>query len=91
MSKYGINNTPKEVMQLFATNTRILRKQQKLTQKDLSDKSGVAYASIKKFESTGIISLESFLKLCNALDRLGELETILQTSDFENKSKLFDV
>lgn len=91
MYKYGINNTSKEVMELLANNVRILRKQKKITQKSLSNKSGVAYASIKKFESTGIISLESFLKLCNALGRLDELETILQISDYENKSKLFDI
>lgn len=86
-----MNSTANEVMQLLAKKTRILRKQKKLTQKKLSDKSGVAYASIKKFESTGIISLESFLKLCNALGRLNELEAILKVADYENKSKLFDI
>ncbi|PCI07503.1 MAG: hypothetical protein COB73_08150 [Flavobacteriaceae bacterium] len=91
MNKYGMNSTANEVMQLLAKKTRILRKQKKLTQKKLSDKSGVAYASIKKFESTGIISLESFLKLCNALGRLNELEAILKVADYENKSKLFDI
>lgn len=91
MSKYGIHHTPKEIMRLIASNIRKLRKQKKITQKELSDKSGVAYATIKKFESTGIISLESLLKLCDTLGRLHEFESILQFTSLEAKSKLFDI
>ncbi|MBL4658140.1 MAG: hypothetical protein JKX73_09085 [Flavobacteriales bacterium] len=58
---------------------------------ELSRKSGVAYGTIKKFETTGIISLESLLKLCNALGRLGEFETILQTDNNRHKEHLFDI
>jgi len=91
MSKYGIHNTPKEVMLIVASNVRIIRKKKKMTQKQLSGKSGVAYASIKKFESTGIISFESLLKLCNALDRLYEFEELLQFDINDDKAKLFDI
>ncbi len=67
-----------------------LRKEQKITQKELSERSGVAYASIRKFESTGIISLESLLKICDALQRLEDFETILLVSDMNRKRKLFN-
>lgn len=41
------------------------------SQKTLSERSGVSYGSLKKFERTGQISLESLLKIALAL---GELE-----------------
>lgn len=56
-----------------------------MTQKELSERSGVAYASIRKFESTGIISLESLLKISEALKRLTDFESILLPSDLKRK------
>jgi len=91
MSKYGKQNTVKEVMLIFAQNLRKIRKNKKLTQKELSSKSGVAYASVKKFETTGIISLESFLKLVDAVERLSEFELLLLENNLEEKRSLFDI
>lgn len=88
---YGVDKTPREVMLLIAANLRVVRKEQKITQQMLSEKSGVAYASIKKFESTGIIALESLLKLCNALGRLSEFEKILKPNQLNDKENLFDI
>lgn len=90
MGEYGDENTPKEIMILLSKNVVILRKQEKMTQKELSKRSGVAYASIRKFESTGIISLESFLKICDTLKRLKEFESILLPDDMKRKRDLFD-
>ncbi len=90
MGAYGDQNTPKEVMLLLAKNIVVLRKQKKMTQQELSLRSGVAYASVRKFEKTGIISLESLLKICQTLNRLKEFETILIPDDLERKMKLFD-
>ena len=53
--------TPKELSLLIAANVRKRRKGQKLSMQDLSDKSGVSYGSIKRFESIGEISLKSLL------------------------------
>ena len=55
--------TPKELSLLIAANVRKRRKGQKLSMQDLSDKSGVSYGSIKRFESIGEISLTSLLKI----------------------------
>lgn len=77
-------------MLLLSKNLVELRKQQKMTQKELSERSGVSYASIRKFESTGIISLESLLKVCEALNRLTDFESILLPNDIKRKKDLFD-
>lgn len=43
------------------------RKKLKITQKALCSRSGVSYATIRKFEKTGEISLSSFFKISHAL------------------------
>lgn len=90
MGEYGDQKSPKEIMILLSKNSITLRKQEKMTQKELSERSGVAYASIRKFESTGIISLESLLKISEALKRLTDFESILLPSDLKRKKDLFN-
>lgn len=91
MKKYELANTPREMMQVLANNLRGIRKSQKLSQKKLSEISGVSFATVKKFELTGVISLESFLQLCRAVGRLDELEKLLLLNDLESKRHLFDI
>ncbi len=90
MGMYGDQKSPKEVMLLLSKNSIALRKQERMSQKELSERSGVAYASIRKFESTGIISLESLLKISESLKRLTDFESILLPSDMKRKKDLFD-
>ena len=90
MGKYGDDKSPKEIMLLLSKNVIVLRKQKKMSQKELSERSGVAYASIRKFETTGIISLESLLKICEALKRLTDFELILHQNDIKRKKDLFN-
>ena len=54
------------------------RKQMKISQRELSQKSGVTYASIRRFESTGEISLTSLLKIAHALDALKDFENLFK-------------
>jgi hypothetical protein len=42
------------------------------------------------FETTGIISLESLLKISEALKRLTDFESLLLQNDMERKKNLFD-
>jgi len=90
MGAYGDQKSPKEIMILLSKNIIALRKQEKMSQRELSERSGVAYASIRKFESTGIISLEPLLKICEALKRLTDFESILLPSDMKRKKDLFN-
>ena len=54
------------------------RKKMHLSQRDLANKSGVSYASIRRFENIGEISLNSLLKIANALDCLEEFNSIFK-------------
>ena len=91
MGKFGIQDTTKEVMMTLARKFSSLRTGQKFTQKELSEKSGVAYATVRKFETKGIISLESLLKLADVLGELDAFESMFNDAGSVNKEKLFDV
>ena len=52
------------------------RKKMKISQKKLAEKSGVTYASIRRFESMGEISLTSLLKIAEALNSLSDFNEL---------------
>ena len=54
------------------------RKERKLSQKALAQASGVSYASIRRFEQTGEISLRSLVKLANAIGCLSDFEELFK-------------
>ena len=61
-----------------------LRKRRKITQKALAAKSGVSLGSIKRFEQSGEISLQSLTKLEIALEVEGELDTLFDSVPFQS-------
>lgn len=73
---YTISSTPDSVSKELAKRHKVLRKQLKLTQAETAERSGVSLGSLKRFESSGQISLESLLKLANLLNRLSDFDNI---------------
>jgi transcriptional regulator with XRE-family HTH domain len=61
---------PSEMSRILATKARGLRLQHRMKQSTLSEKSGVPAISIRRFESTGNISLSSLLKIAGVLNCL---------------------
>lgn len=70
--------TIQSVTEQFVEREKHRRKKMHLSQRDLANKSGVSYASIRRFESIGEISLNSLLKIANALDCLEEFNSIFK-------------
>jgi transcriptional regulator with XRE-family HTH domain len=68
--------TPCEMQKEIASRARDLRLELNLSQQTLSEKSGVSYGSLKKFEQTGQISLESLLKLAVILGSMDDFRTL---------------
>ena len=88
-NKYSLEqyiNSPsiKNVTERLVEKVKTRRKEQKLTQRALSDKSGVAYASIRRFENFGEISLVSLLKMAKALDCLEDFDLLFATKKIAN-------
>ena len=59
-----------------------LRKRKKITQKQLATRSGVSLGSLKRFEQSGEISLQSLTKIAIALDVENELEGLFDNVPF---------
>lgn len=83
VNKFDIGQFVETLTEQSVTNgiverMKIRRKQMKLSQRQLSQKSGVTYASIRRFETTGDISLASLLKIAHALDALKDFESIFK-------------
>ena len=70
--------TEQSVVNGIVERAKKKRKQMKISQKELSSKSGVTYASIRRFETTGEISLTSLLKIAHALDALKDFENLFK-------------
>ena len=68
--------TAEELNQALALRLKKLRKLRGLSQQQLSERSGVSYGSLKRFESTGQISLLSLTKLALALNCADELRSL---------------
>lgn len=68
--------TPREMQKAIASRARDLRLDLNLSQHTLSEKSGVSYGSLKKFEQTGQISLESLLKLAVILECMDDFKPL---------------
>ena len=66
-------DTPSDVTLRLANRLKSIRKRKKITQKQLAGRSNVSYATLRKFEKTGRISLESFVKLTMELGVIQEI------------------
>lgn len=62
----------------IAKRFRSIRKNKKVSQQRLSVISGVSYASIRRFEKSGNISLESLVKLALALQLYDDLDNLFK-------------
>ena len=74
--------TWKEINTEIAERMIQLRKRKKLSQKSLALRSGVSLGSLKRFEQTGEISLQSLTKIAIALEVEGELEELFSKVPF---------
>ena len=87
------NTSPVDINNGIAQRIRTIRKRRKITQKKLSELSGVSLGSVKRFETSGEISLLSLTKIAIALDIEKELCTLfsdvpyLSLKEIENQQK----
>jgi len=70
--------TPSDMMNTLKTKFRQRRKALGYTQTELSSRSGVSLGSLKRFENSGQISLESLLKLAFVLECLGDFSSLCE-------------
>ena len=79
---------PMAIQQKIAERVKERRLEKNLTQEALSKMSGVSYASLRKFESTGEISLKSLLKIAVAMDAVTEFEKLFSEPAYTTMDEL---
>jgi transcriptional regulator with XRE-family HTH domain len=87
---FGLSKKPADSLREIANRHKVLRKQAGFSQSELAKRSGVSLGSLKRFETTGQISLESLLLLADVLNRLDDFDAILKPiENLEAIEKLF--
>jgi transcriptional regulator with XRE-family HTH domain len=81
-------SSPKDIERLLADRVRAARLALGWKQATLAERSGVTLASLRRFERTGKVSLESLLRLCHALGRIDEFEQLLRPPAVQSLDEL---
>lgn len=73
--------TPHDITEELRAKFKARRRSLKYTQNELATRSGVSLGSLKRFESSGKISLESLLKLALVLECLENFSSLCEESE----------
>ncbi|MEE1377401.1 MAG: helix-turn-helix domain-containing protein [Oribacterium sp.] len=76
--------TAEELNQKLTQRIRNIRRRRSISQKKLAEMSGVSYGSIKRFETSGQISLISLTKIAIALDLADELRNLFTQAPYKD-------
>lgn len=76
--------TAEELDQKLAQRIRNIRRRRLISQEKLAEMSGVSYGSIKRFETSGQISLISLTKIAIALDLADELRNLFTQAPYKD-------
>ena len=68
----------------MVNKVRARRKELKISQKDLAFKSVVSYESIRRFETTGEISLKSLIQIAKVLNSLEDFNKLFVYTQITN-------
>lgn len=77
MSKYSLK-TPQKTRQELAARLKELRLAKGWRQVTLAERSGVSLGSLRRFETSGRVSVDNLLKLAFALRRLDDFDGLFE-------------
>ncbi len=83
MNEY-IWETAEELDKKIADRVRLIRKRRSISQEKLAQISGVSFGSVKRFETTGQISLLSLTRISMALDMADDLRQLFTEVPYRN-------
>ncbi len=83
MNEY-IWETAEELDKKIADRVRLIRKRRSISQEKLAQLSDVSFGSVKRFETTGQISLISLTKIAMALDMADDLRQLFTEVPYRN-------
>ena len=80
--------TPVETQSLLASRFKTLRLVAGYKRATLARKTGVSESSLKRFETSGEISLKSLLRLSHGLNKLQEFSSLFEPPEAETLAEL---
>lgn len=83
--------SPFEMANEIAKKAKNKRLKHNLSQQTLSEKSGVSYGTLKKFEQKGQISLESLLKIALALGEMDKFDQLFAKTNDQLPASLDEI
>lgn len=90
MNNFSFLKSPNELNMDIAKRVSARRKEQNITQEQLSVKSDVSYGSIKRFERTGEISLSSLVKIAFALGLEDDFDLLFAKKGYASIQEVID-
>ena len=69
---------PRVIRQEMAERFRKVRLSRNMSQKEVAERSGVSLASVRKFETTGDISLKGLVNLAIVVNKAGDFASIFE-------------
>lgn len=87
---FGLMSSPDVCLEL-GRRARTLRLAQNVTQKELAERAGLSFGTVRNLEMGKPISLQNFVQILEALGRVGDLEKLMvheQTLSISQLEKL---
>ena len=81
---------PNEIAMDIAIKEKEKRKKRNFTQEELSRRSGVNLASLRRFEQTGEISFVSSIKIAVVLDEVVNFEKLFDSEEYQSIQEVID-
>ena len=82
--------TVDEILLKLASRVKNIRKRKKVSQEELARISNVSFGSIKRFESTGQISLYSLTKIAVSLDCVDEIKNLFSNVEYKSIEEIIN-
>ena len=79
-----ISNSPNEVATQLATRVKARRLELNLTQEGLATRAGIKFATYRRFEQTGEISLRGLIQIAFALNTLSEFDNLFAQKQYQS-------
>ena len=79
-----ISNSPNEVATQLATRVKARRLELNLTQEGLATRAGIKFATYRRFEQTGEISLRGLIQIAFALNTLAEFDNLFAQKQYQS-------
>ena len=88
MNSFSLFKQVSDVKLELARGIQQIRKKKGYTQQELSKRSGVTLASLKRFEQKGEISLHNLLEISNILDVLTDFDLLFNKKEDKISDKV---